>query len=176
MKFTETSIRGVYIIEHDVKRDERGSCARVWDDEEFKNHGLFDHIVHANISENPRMGTLRGLHYQIAPHEEAKIVRCSRGKIFDVALDLRKDSPSYKQWTSVELSELNNRVFYIPEGCAHGFQALEDNCEVSYFMSAAYDSASARGVRFDDPAFKIAWPLPVSTISAKDRSFPNWAS
>lgn len=174
MKFLETEIRGAYIVELDVKEDERGSFARVWDDAEFKKHGLFDHIVHANISENPRMGTLRGLHYQIAPHEEAKIVRCSRGKIFDVALDLRKDSPSYKKWTSVELIERSNRMFYIPAGCAHGFQTLEDNCEVSYFMSEIYDSASARGVRFDDPAFKIAWPMSVSTISEKDRSHPDW--
>lgn len=174
MRFVETDIAGAFVIELDVKEDERGFFARVWDDEEFRKRGLFDHIVHANISENPRGGTLRGLHYQIAPHEEAKIVRCSRGTIFDVALDLRKDSPSYKKWISVELSEHNNRMFYIPEGCAHGFQTLEDNSEVSYFMSTAYQSESARGVRFDDPSFAITWPLPIGMISEKDRSFPAW--
>ncbi|MBI4093790.1 dTDP-4-dehydrorhamnose 3,5-epimerase [Candidatus Kaiserbacteria bacterium] len=175
MKFLETEVRGAYIVELDVKEDERGFFARVWDEEEFKKHGLFDHIVHANISGNPKKGTLRGLHFQIAPHEEAKIVRCSRGAIFDVAVDIRPDSPSFKKWISVELSEQNRRMSYIPEGCAHGFQTLEDNSEVSYFMSAAYHPLCARGVRFDDPVFGISWPLPISVISEKDKTYPDFS-
>lgn len=176
MKFSETEIGGAYIIELDVKEDDRGFFARVWEEEEFKKRKLFGRIVHANISGNPRSGTLRGLHYQISPHEEAKVVRCSRGAIYDVTVDLRKDSPSYKKWISVELTEHNHRMLYVPEGCAHGFQTLEDESEVSYFMNNAYDAASARGVRYDDPTFGIPWPLPISVISPKDRSYPNWAA
>lgn len=175
MKFTETDIAGVYVIELDVKEDERGFFARTWDEEEFKRRGLFSRIVHANISGNPHKGTLRGLHYQTKPHEEAKVVRCSRGAIFDVAVDLRPDSPSFKKWGSIELTERNGRMFYIPEGCAHGFQTVEDNVEVSYLMSDAYHAEAARGVRYNDPAFGISWPLPVSVISEKDKSYPDFS-
>lgn len=174
MRFVDTDIAGAVTIEFETKNDERGFFARVWEEEEFTKRGLFGRIVHANISGNPRAGTLRGMHYQISPHEEAKIVRCSRGAIYDVAIDLRKDSPSYRKWISVELTAENHRMFYIPEGCAHGFQTLADESEVSYFMSKAYDPASARGIRYDDPAFNISWPMPISVISEKDRSYPDW--
>ncbi len=175
MKFTNTAIAGAYLIELDTIEDERGFFARLWDEEEFKQRGLFSRIVHANISGNPRAGTLRGLHYQIAPHEEAKIVRCARGSIFDVALDLRPASPTFKKWASARLAADKPYMFYIPEGCAHGFQTLENNSDVFYFMSDAYYPECARGVRFDDPAFGIAWPLPVSVISEKDRSYPDFS-
>lgn len=175
MTFTETAICGAYVIELEAKEDERGFFARTWDEQEFQKRGLFARIIHTNISGNPRAGTLRGLHYQIAPHEEAKIVRCSRGAIFDVALDLRPESPSFKKWISIELTEHNRRMFYIPEGCAHGFQTLEDNSDVSYFMSDAYHPECARGVRWNDPAFAIEWPkMDNRIISEKDRSYPDW--
>lgn len=176
MKFIAQEIPGVFLIEFDVIKDERGSFARVWDEKEFTEQGLFSHIVHANTSHNSRKGTLRGLHYQAAPHEEAKIVRCSRGSLFDVALDLRPASPAFKKWIGVELSAERPRMLYIPEGCAHGFQTLEDESEVSYLMSIAYHPESSRGIRFDDPAFGITWPLPINVISEKDRSYPNWAA
>ncbi|MBI2610893.1 dTDP-4-dehydrorhamnose 3,5-epimerase [Candidatus Kaiserbacteria bacterium] len=172
MKFIEQNIPGVFLIELDLIKDERGVFARVWDEEEFKRRGLFSRIVHANISGNPHTGTLRGLHYQVAPHEEAKIVQCSRGAIFDVALDLRPKSRTFKKWCSVELSADTPHMFYIPQGVAHGFQTLEDNSEVLYFMSEAYYPESARGVRWDDPAFAIKWPAAKRRIiSKKDSSY-----
>ncbi len=175
MRLTETAIAGAYIIELDVIGDERGYFARAWDDEEFKRRGLFSRIVHANVSGNQKAGTLRGLHYQLPPHEEAKIVRCTRGAIFDVALDLRPTSPTFKKWVSVGLTESNPRMFYIPEGCAHGFQTLEDDSDVLYFMSDAYHPECARGVRFDDPAFAIEWPnTEKRIISEKDSSYPDF--
>lgn len=175
MRFIDTGLAGVLVIEPEVVRDERGFFARVWAEDEFKERGLLSRVVHANVSGNPRAGTLRGLHYQTKPHEEAKIVRCTRGSIFDVALDLRSDSPSFRKWISFELNEQNHRMLYIPEGCAHGFQTLEDNSDVSYFMSHAYHSESASGIRWNDPAFNITWPLPVSIISEKDRSYPDFS-
>src|SRR3989344_255227 len=175
MKFIEQKISGVFLIELDSIEDERGFFARTWDEQKFARRGLFSRIVHANISGNSRAHTLRGLHYQTEPHEEAKIVRCTRGAIFDVALDLRPESPSFKKWVSVELSVDNRYMFYIPEGCAHGFQTLENDSDVSYFMSDAYYPECARGVRFDDPAFAIEWPQTDNRIILeKDRSYPDW--
>ena len=176
MKFTELSIPGVFLIELELLKDERGFFARTWDREEFQRRGLFSSIAHANISFNSQKGTLRGLHYQTAPHAEAKVVRCSRGSLYDVAVDMREDSHTYKKWVSVELTPENGKMLYVPEGCAHGFQTLEDNSEVSYFISGIYHPESARGVRWDDPAFAIEWPdVSKRIISEKDRSYPDFA-
>lgn len=174
MKFTETKVKSAFIIELEKFEDERGFFARTWDPEEFKAKGLNPKLVQCSVSLNKKKGTLRGMHYQAAPHEEAKVVRCNMGAIHDVILDLRPQSPSFKQWVSVELSAENRKELYIPEGVAHGFQTLTDNAEVSYFISEFHHPESARGIRWDDPAFKIQWPLPVSVISAKDSAYPGW--
>jgi dTDP-4-dehydrorhamnose 3,5-epimerase len=176
MIFTETELKGVFIIEPEKLEDERGFFARTWDSQEFEAHGLSPHLAQCNVSFNTKKGTLRGMHYQSAPYEEAKLVRCTRGAIYDVTIDLRPDSPTFKQWTATELTVENHRMLYASEGFAHGFQILEDDTEVFYQMSEFYHPESARGVRWDDPAFGIAWPLEVSTISARDRQYPDFAS
>ena len=158
MIFRETKLKGAFIIEPERLEDERGLFARTFCEEEFKAHGLNSRVVQCNISFNKKKGTLRGMHYQVAPHEEAKLVRCTRGAIYDVIVDLRPDSPTFKQWVAVELTADNHRMLYIPEGFAHGFQTLEDNTEVFYQMSELYHPESARGVRWDDPVFGIEWP------------------
>lgn len=173
MIFTATHIPGVSVIDPEKLKDERGFFARTFDAQEFARRGLCVRIAECSTSFNPKKGTLRGMHYQEAPHEEAKIVRCTRGAIYDVALDLRADSPAYKKWVAIELSADNSRMLYIPEGCAHGFQTLEDDAEVFYMMNAPYIPAAASGVRFDDPAFDIEWPRAMRTISDKDQSFPD---
>jgi len=170
--FKETRLKGAYIIEIDPLTDERGFFARSWCREEFKARGLNSRLVQCNISYNQRKGTLRGMHYQVAPYQEAKLVRCTRGAIYDVIIDLRPDSITFKQWVAVELSAENRKMIYIPEGFAHGFQTLEDGTEVFYQMSEYYHSECARGVRWDDPAFTIQWPEDERIISAKDRSYP----
>lgn len=172
MLFTETKIKGVFIIEPQKIEDERGFFARTWCQEEFEKHGLNPKLVQCNISFNKKAGTLRGMHYQIASHAEAKLVRCTMGAIYDVALDLRLDSATFKQWVSVELSADNRRALYIPEGLAHGFQTLVDDSEVFYQMSEFYHSEYARGVRWDDPECGIKWLLPMQIISERDRSYP----
>ena len=147
MKFIETKLAGAYIIELDLIKDTRGFFARSWCQEEFAKHGLNPNLVQCNISFNHQKGTLRGMHYQIKPHEEAKLVRCTQGKIYDVIIDLRTNSTTYKQWFGVELSAANRKMLYIPEGFAHGFQTLEDHSEVFYQMSNFYHPESARGIR-----------------------------
>ncbi|MBI4087879.1 dTDP-4-dehydrorhamnose 3,5-epimerase [Candidatus Kaiserbacteria bacterium] len=175
MKFIETKIPGVVIVELEKMFDERGFFARSWDEKEFRPQGKLFHIVQCNISFNTRAGTLRGMHYQEAPYQEAKVVRCTRGAIYDVALDLRPESPAYRQWAGVELTAENHHSVYIPEGCAHGFQTLSDNTEVSYLMGEYFHPKAALGVRFDDPAFGIAWPeVKERIISEKDASYPDW--
>src|ERR1700677_190238 len=160
MRFLQTPLAGACVIELEEIEDERGWFARSFDPQEFAAHGLDPAIAQCNVSFNARCGTLRGLHYQAAPHGESKLVRCVRGAIFDVAVDLRADSPSYRQWHGVELSGENRLAYYIPVGLAHGFQTLTDDCEVLYQMGHRYVPQAARGVRFDDPAFAIRWPQP----------------
>ena len=173
MIFKEAKLKGAYIIEVEPIEDERGFLARSFCVKEFERHCLNPSIAQCNISYNQRKGTLRGLHYQVAPHAEAKLVRCTKGAIYDVALDLRKDSPTFKQWVAIELSASNHRMFYIPDGFAHGFQTLEDHTEVFYQMSEFYHPECARGVRWDDPTFGIVWPMPPTLIANKDRTYPS---
>lgn len=171
MKFRETAIPGAVVVELEPIRDGRGFFARSWCRDEFLTHGLNHHLAQCNVSFNERRGTLRGMHYQAEPWAEAKLVRCTMGAIYDVILDLRPDSPAYRRWEAVELSAGNRLMLYIPEGVAHGFQTLEDNTEVFYQMSVPYHPECARGVRFDDPAFAIRWPLPDPVVSAGDRAY-----
>ncbi|MDB4441919.1 dTDP-4-dehydrorhamnose 3,5-epimerase [bacterium] len=174
MIFTETNLKGAYIIEIEKVRDHRGFFARTWCQNEFKDYGLTTHLSQANVSYNKKMGTLRGMHYQLSPHEETKLVRCTRGSISDVIIDLRPASPTYTQWISVELSAENYKILYVPENFAHGFQTIEDNTEVSYQVSQFYTPDSERGICWDDPAFSIDWPIEVQVISDKDKSWPNF--
>ena len=175
MKFIETGLTGAYVIEIEPIIDDRGFFARSWCEEEFQHHGLNSHFIQCNISFNTRKGTLRGMHYQISPHEEAKLVRCTQGSIYDVIIDIRPDSPTFKSLYSVILNSMNYTMLYIPEGFAHGFQTLEDNTEVFYQMSNFYHSESARGLRWNDPAFKINWLLTEQLIiSKRDQSYPDF--
>jgi len=171
MIFVETKLKGAFIIELERAADERGFFARTFCRKEFEDHGMNPNLVQCNISFNKKKGTLRGMHYQVKPHEETKIVRCTIGAIYDVLIDLRPDSPTYCEWAAVELTAENRRMLYIPEGLAHGFQTLEDNTEVFYQMSEFYYPASACGLRWDDPAFGIEWPLSIPIMSDKDRSY-----
>lgn len=174
MLFTETNLRGAYLIDIEQRQDERGFFARAWCQQEFEDHGLVARVVQANISYNKRAGTLRGMHYQKAPYAETKLVRCVRGAIYDVIIDLRPDSPTYMQWLGVELTAENYRMLYVPEGFAHGFQTLADNTEVTYQVSQFYTPGAEGGLRYDDPAFKIEWPVAVRVISEKDRNWPDY--
>lgn len=175
MKFVETKISGVVIVELERKQDERGFFARSWDDTIAAANGCILRTVQCNISFNKKAGTLRGMHYQDEPYAEPKTVRCTRGSIYDVALDLRPDSKTFKQWTSVVLSDENHQMLYIPKGCAHGFQTLKDATEVFYQMGEYFYPECARGVRYDDPTFDIKWPeAETRTVSEKDRSYPDW--
>jgi dTDP-4-dehydrorhamnose 3,5-epimerase len=175
MVFLATKIAGVFEIHPELIHDDRGFFARSWCQEEFASRGLSSRLVQCNISGSLQKGTLRGMHYQVAPVAETKLVRCTRGSIFDVALDLRPDSPTYKQWTAAVLTEGNHHMLSIVEGCAHGFLTLEDNCEVFYQMSEFYHPEAGRGVRWDDPAFGIEWPGTAEVISARDASYPDFA-
>ena len=176
MRFIETPLPGAWVVELDLIEDERGWFARTFDAEEFRDRGLNPAAVQCNASFNARRGTLRGLHYQAEPHGESKLVRCVRGAIFDVAVDLRPDSPTYRGWHGVQLSAENGVEFYIPAGLAHGFQTLTDGCEVLYQMGHRYVPEAAMGVRWDDPAFGIEWPEPGGerTISAKDSAYEDF--
>jgi dTDP-4-dehydrorhamnose 3,5-epimerase len=174
VKFVETELPGLLVVELEWARDERGSFARTFDLSEWEVRGMCGRVVQCNLSRNDRPGTLRGMHYQEAPYEEAKLVRCGKGAVFDVAVDLRRDSPTFRRWFGLELSEENGRMLHIPAGLAHGFLTLTETSEVVYQMSAAYAPAHARGVRWDDPAFAIAWPAVPSVISERDRTFPDF--
>lgn len=171
MIFAETRLAGAYIVDPSRIEDERGFFARTWCRDEFERRGLEPRLVQCNISYNVRRGTLRGMHYQAAPHAEVKLVRCTRGAIYDVIIDLRPASSTCRQWIAVELTAEDRRMLYIPEGFAHGFQTLSDEAEVFYQMSESWHGPSARGVRHDDPAFGIDWPLEVTAISEKDRTY-----
>ncbi|HLP17688.1 MAG TPA: dTDP-4-dehydrorhamnose 3,5-epimerase [Bacteroidota bacterium] len=172
MIFTETSLKGAFTIDLAPHSDERGFFARSFCRKEFEAHGLDPAVLQCNISLNHKKGTLRGMHFQTAPFEEVKIVRCTRGEIVDTIIDLRRESSTYLQWISVHLTENNHTMLYVPRHFAHGFQALADNTELMYQVSQEYSPAHATGVRFDDPAFGIKWPLPVSVISKADSSWP----
>ena len=174
MKFSQTELPGVFMIEPEMLTDDRGSFARSYCVDEFAAAGIDFEILQANLSCNKFSGTVRGMHYQRAPHAEAKVVRCSSGAMYDVVVDLRPDSATYGKWFAAELNADNKVAMFIPEGCAHGFQTLLDNTEVDYLMSGRYAPESSTGVRYDDPAFGIEWPLPVSSVSERDRSWPDF--
>jgi dTDP-4-dehydrorhamnose 3,5-epimerase len=172
MIFHELQIKGAYVIDLDRREDPRGFFARAWCQREFEQQDLIHRLAQCNISFNLHRGTLRGLHYQVAPHSEVKLVRCTRGAIFDVLVDLRQDSHTFRQWQGLELTADNYRMLYVPEGFAHGYQTLVDNAEVFYQVSEFYHPAAERGLRWDDPAFGVQWPIPDPIISDKDRGWP----
>ena len=172
MHFTETDIAGAKVIDPSPHQDDRGRFMRAWCAREFADHGIDFVPVQANMGFSRQKGTVRGMHFQMAPALEAKLVRCTRGAMFDVVLDLRPSSPSYGKWYGTELTAENGRMLYVPEGCAHGYQTLEDGTEMHYMASEFYTPSAARGVRFDDPAFGIRWPLPVAVVSEQDRNWP----
>jgi dTDP-4-dehydrorhamnose 3,5-epimerase len=176
MIFHETKISGAYEILPEVFTDERGFFARSWCSKEFASHGLNSQLAQCNISASSRKGTLRGMHFQAAPFSEAKLVRCTRGSIYDVVLDLRPQSPTFKRWAAAVLTAEKHNMLYIPEGCGHGFLTLEDDIEIFYQMSEFYNPEAGRGVRWNDPAFQIAWPGKVEVISERDRTYPDFVS
>jgi dTDP-4-dehydrorhamnose 3,5-epimerase len=176
MRFRETTIPGVLVIELERLKDGRGFLARTFCEQEFSAHGLVDRFVQCSVSYNEDKGTLRGMHFQAAPHAEAKLVRCTAGAIFDVAVDLRAGSPQLARWFGVELTAENRRMLYIPQGCAHGFQTLAAGSEVLYQISEFHDPNAARGVRWDDPAFAISWPQePHRLLCERDASYPDFS-
>ena len=172
MQFRPTRLEGAYLIELERRADERGFLARTFCEDEFAEHGIPMRIVQSSTIQTKRRNTLRGLHYQEAPHSEIKLVRCTRGSIFLVMVDLRAGSPTLHDWVGVELDARDGKMAYVPEGFAQGYQTLEDETEMHYMTSCAYSPSAARGVRFDDPAFGIRWPLSPSTISEQDMSWP----
>ena|SRR5205823_3701293 len=173
MRFHQTKLPGVLEIHLEPHSDERGLFARTWCKEEFESHNLNRNIVQCNVSFNPRKGTLRGIHYQAEPFPEAKLVRCTMGSIYDVVVDLRPHSPTFRDWIGVELTAANRHMPYVPEGCGHGFLTLEDCSEVFYQMSEFYHPDLTRGVRWNDPYIQIAWPAAVELISERDRCFTD---
>ena len=172
MKFIETKLKGAYVIELEPIRDDRGFFARSFCQKEFEKMSLNAKLAQGNTSFNHRKGTLRGMHFQLPPKAEVKLVRCIRGSIFDVIVDLRENSPTYCQWIGAELTADNRNMLYVPEGFAHGYQALEDDTEVTYQVSEFYSPEHERGMRWDDPAFGIAWPLANPILSPKDQAHP----
>jgi dTDP-4-dehydrorhamnose 3,5-epimerase len=175
MIFVETELPGAFVVELERREDERGFFARAWCRREFEEHRLAPQFLQCNISFNEQSGTLRGMHYQVAPHEEAKLVRCTRGAIYDVVIDLRRSSPTFKRWIGVELTAANRRALYVPEGFAHGYQTLTDETETFYQVSEFYTPDAERGLRWDDSSFAIKWPeVEVRIISEKDQSWPDF--
>jgi dTDP-4-dehydrorhamnose 3,5-epimerase len=172
--FTETKLKGAFVLEPERREDNRGFFARTFCQREFEAHGLNPLVVQCNIAYNKKKGTLRGMHFQNDPFQEAKLVRCTQGAILDVMLDLRPDSPTFKQWTSAELNKDNHKMLYIPEGFAHGYQTLTETTEIIYQVSQFYAPESASGVRHNDPAFGIQWPLEVTAISELDKKWPDF--
>jgi len=171
MIFVETPLRGAYVIEVEKHEDERGFFARSWCVQEFSSKGLDTQLVQCNVSFNKRKGTLRGLHYQMPPHAETKVVRCTKGALYDVIVDLRADSPTFLKWFGVELTATNYRMLYIPKRFAHGFQTIEDDTEIFYQMSEFYAPQAARGIRWNDPRVGVVWPETDRTISKKDQEY-----
>ena len=172
MQFHETPIAGAWVIEPAPHLDDRGRFMRAWCAREFAEHGVRFTPVQANMGYSARRATVRGMHYQEAPALESKLVRCTRGGVFDVLIDLRPESETYRRWFGVELTAEGGRMLYVPEHCAHGYQTLEDGAEIYYMASEYYSPAAVRGVRFDDPAFAIHWPLPPGAVSEQDRTWP----
>ena len=173
MKFTETALKGAYIVEIERFSDERGFFGRTFCSKEFAEHGLNPNLVQCSTSYNCKKGTLRGMHFQAAPFEEAKFVRCTMGAVYDVIIDLRPASPTYRKWVGTELTAENRTALYIPVGFAHGFLTLEDRSELFYQMSEYWSPPHGRGVRWDDPAFAIKWPMQPLVLSPKDAAYPN---
>lgn len=175
MIFRETPLRDACIIDIERREDERGFFARTWCKQEFENQGIKGPPVQVNVAFNKHEGTLRGMHYQVSPYEEAKLIRCTRGSIYDVIIDLRPHSPSYKEWFGIKLTEQNHRMLYVPEGFAHGYQTLEPNTEVTYQVSQYYVPNAEQGIRWNDPSFRIEWPVTERrTISRKDQTWPDF--
>lgn len=174
MNFKETRLEGAFIVEPDIFEDERGFLGRSWSLEEFAARGLDPRLKECNMSFNRRRGTLRGMHFQMAPFGQVKLVRCTAGAIYDVIIDLRRNSPTFRQWVGVELTANNRRMLYIPTEFAHGFLTLEDETEVFYQLSEVYAPDSARGVRWSDPAFDISWPGEILIINDRDRTYPDF--
>ncbi|MDO6439802.1 dTDP-4-dehydrorhamnose 3,5-epimerase [Cyclobacterium sp. 1_MG-2023] len=172
MIFTETKLKGAYIIDVKKIEDERGYFGRVFCKNEFDEVGIESNIAQTNMSFNPKKGTLRGMHYQVTPYEETKLVKCTSGAIFDCIVDLRKDSPTYLEWIGVELTEENNRMLFVPRDFAHGFITLKDNTAIQYFVSQFYAPGAEKGIKWDDPKINIQWPIDVAVISEKDNNHP----
>jgi dTDP-4-dehydrorhamnose 3,5-epimerase len=173
MTFHETKLQGVFEIHLEPKADDRGFFARCWCEKEWESKGLNPKTAQCSVSFSSRKGTLRGIHYQAMPYPETKLIRCTRGAIYDVVVDLRSQSSTFKKWIAAVLTANNRRMVYVPEGCGHGFLTLEDDSEVFYQMSESYHPELARGVRWDDPAFQIFWPGEVKVISERDRTYSN---
>jgi dTDP-4-dehydrorhamnose 3,5-epimerase len=173
MRFVETSVQGAYVVEPERTEDERGFFARTFDAAEFESRGLVPDVAECSVAYNDHRHTLRGMHYQQEPYGEAKLVRCTRGSVYDVAVDLRPGSSTYLGWAAVELSAENGRSFYIPRGCAHGYLTTTDMVELHYQISAPFAPDAAAGVRWDDPAVSVDWPAPPRVISARDASYPD---
>lgn len=174
MKFVAAGMPGVYLVEPEPLRDERGHFARTWCAQTFREHGLNANLVQCNVSYSAKRGTLRGMHYQHAPHAEAKLIRVTRGKVYDVLLDLREGTPAFGRWQAFELSSDKGTMLYAPEGVAHGFQTLTDDTEMFYQMSAGYSASHAAAVRWNDPVFAISWPLDHPIVSPRDQQHPLW--
>jgi dTDP-4-dehydrorhamnose 3,5-epimerase len=172
MIFTETTLSGAYLVDLEKRVDDRGFFARTWCRNEFADRGLATDLVQGHVSVNATRGTLRGLHFQRPPHAEAKLIRCVRGAIYDVIVDLRRDSPTHGRWLGVDLDAASYRMLYVPAGFAHGFQVLADDTEITYLVSAFYAPGAEAGIRYDDPSLAVPWPLPVTRISEKDLSWP----
>jgi len=173
--FVETKLKGAYIVALEKREDHRGFFARSWDGNILEQHGLIGKVIQQNIAFSKIKGTIRGLHYQKAPHQETKFVRCTRGSVFDVIVDLRPDSATFKQWLGVKLTVDDYKLLYVPKDFAQGFQSLEDNSEIMYLVSEVYTSAAEGGVRYNDPSIGIEWPLPVSMITEKDANLPDFS-
>ena len=174
MIFTETRLKGAFLIQPELLEDERGFFACTWSQREFAERGLNSNPAQGNISFNKKKGTVRGMHYQAAPHGQAKLVRCTKGSIYDVIIDLRSSSATFKEWLGVELTASNHLMLYLPEDFAHGYQTLEDETEIVYQVSSRYAPESGRGIRWNDPAFGISWPLTETIINERDRTYPNF--
>lgn len=174
MILNETPLIGAFVVQLQPKLDERGFFARAWCAREFADHRLVSDVAQLNLSYSSRKATLRGMHYQVAPYEEVKVVGCVRGTLYDVIIDLRPDSATYKGTFGLELSAANRKMLYVPAGFAHGFETLEDDTEVLYLISSFYTPTAERGIRYDDPAFGIEWPLPVAVLSEKDAAWPRY--
>jgi len=174
MIFIETKLKGAYVIELEKREDDRGFFARTFCKNEAFPYDLKTDIVQANMSMSKKKGTLRGMHYQLAPHAETKLIRCTKGSLYDVIIDIRPDSATYKQWFGVELTQENYKMVYVPEGFAHGFVTLEDNTEATYLVTAEYNKDSERAIRYNDQAFSILWPVAVTELSEKDINHPDF--